>query len=307
MALNKFKDKIKTLASGESLGETKTVMQEDSLEGSEIKRKKTGPIKNEGKRKTSTFNPLSRKKATNKMEDLSEIISNDTIEKELNKETSRQDDSTRKSSEINVVENAIEGYKDVLDIANVKEKLDLEVQIKSSDIDYISFTQTTPYGFHYEEVTDFLSLSKYTIHQLEKALLQRDRDVIILASEAKKIENRMVQQTQDAEMERMVGGQTEEERLIEENIDLKIRITNLEKRLQVFSENKESLEDITQELQALRSENEYLRKSLSETPGPGIVNIPAGLPKIEDEVSLPEIKDSFDSMLDGIGELYEEE
>lgn len=158
-----------------------------------------------------------------------------------------------------IIKGAEEGYEDVLSILNIKENIKLDVDFKSSDLDYIEFTPTAPLGFDFDEVTDFISRVKYTINRYEAALEQRNKDVIITASEVKRVERRMIEQNHDREVERIVGNSmSEEESLIEENSNLIIEINNLKGLILEYKTNSPEVKRLEEEVRALRAENEML-------------------------------------------------
>lgn len=308
--LESIKNKIANLAGNETLGEaaTKKEDQEKSLKRkrSKLKKEVTPIPQNE-----SVFDDPSptrmeerierakvyRKKREKKKEQQQEKREQPVFEPNTEDfEIISSPTTDKKSSEINVVENAVEGYQDVLSMLGIKESVKLDVSFKSDDLDYVEFTQTTPLGFDFDEVTDFISRAKYTMHKLETALNQRDQDIIRLASEVKKVEKRMIEQAQEKELAKMMGGMTEEERLIEENMELKVEINELSRKLKDVSESSQSVSGLNKEVEALRSENEFLRMNSLNKP----------LPKQEVEPSSNENEDPFSEMLEDIGGLYDE-
>ena len=308
--LESIKNKIANLAGNETLGEaaTKKEDQEKSLKRkrSKLKKEVTPIPQNE-----SVFDDPSptrmeerierakvyRKKREKKKEQQQEKREQPVFEPNTEGfEIISSPTTDKKSSEINVVENAVEGYQDVLSMLGIKESVKLDVSFKSDELDYVEFTQTTPLGFDFDEVTDFISRAKYTMHKLETALNQRDQDIIRLASEVKKVEKRMIEQAQEKELAKMMGGMTEEERLIEENMELKVEINELSRKLKDISESSQSVSGLNKEVEALRSENEFLRMNSLNKP----------LPKQEVEPSSNENEDPFSEMLEDIGGLYDE-
>ena len=136
-------------------------------------------------------------------------------------------------------------------IAIIKEHLEVDVDFKSDELDYVEFTQTQPLGFDFDEVTHFISLTKYTMHNLEKALKQRERDIVKVASQVKRVEQKMIEANQAKEMERMIGGMTEEERLIEENMELKVTINELNRKLANGADNENIIKDLKSQVEVL--------------------------------------------------------
>lgn len=186
---------------------------------------------------------------------------------------------------LQTMHNLVEGYQDVLEILNIKEISDLKLDFESKDLDYIEFTQTTPVGFDFEEVADFIAKMKYVLSRMETALNKRDQEVIILASEVKKVEKRMIEQNQEKEMKKMIGGMTEEEMLIEENLDLRVKINQLEESLRTGAGSGE-VERLKRENKALREENKMLM--LAQVSTENTQNTTSSLPKVSNE--LPKMK-----------------
>lgn len=185
---------------------------------------------------------------------------------------------------------SVEGYKDVLKLLNVKEQLEVDVEFTSEDLDYVEFTQTQPIGFDFDEVTDFISRAKYSMHKLEAALKHREKDIVKIASEVKRIEQKMIDNNHAKELERMIGGMTEEEKLIQENMELKVEINELKTRLKGDMRNSKLIKDLNKQIEILQSENKILKMNKS---------LPYETEKTNNE-------DMFDDMLDEIGGLYNE-
>ena len=315
MPLKSLKDKIASVAGGEVLGdtnvpnsddnklETKSSKKSDKKEttkGRRITREKSkGKTKVETKRRPSMFNM--KKEKTEEIEEVKDNEVSNVIEEE-----------EEKAHSISAVRDAVEGYEDVLSILGVKEHLEIDVDFKSDELDYVEFTQTQPLGFDFDEVTHFISLTKYTMHNLEKALKQRERDIVKVASQVKRVEQKMIETNQAKEMERMIGGMTEEERLIEENMELKVTINELNQKLASGANNEEIIKDLKSQVEVLMSENDMLKLGSSSNQGkPGRLptglpksnELPGGLPAFEEEDAV----DLFEDMISEIGGLYDDE
>lgn len=315
MAINKLKNKIKDMASGEFLGETEAP-EKDSLQESPLKRepeKKETPKNMKSKvasifKKDSKPNKPTEEKLLRRAKRAEEYNENKL---KASSQKSEDSDSPKKSRELNVVEGSVEGYKNVLEVLGIKEDLGLEVLFTSDDLDYIQFNRSAPVGFDMQEVTDFISRVKYVLNVYEKGLKQRNKDIVYLASENKKIEKKMMERYQEEELARVLGEKTEQEELIEENVDLKIMVSNLKNELKEVRSGQSGSNRVQDELDALRAENEYLRtEETREQKEKGKKAEPKekgfqGLPPL-DEVDNNK-KDSFDEMLDGLGGLYNEE
>lgn len=260
MPIKSFKDKITNLASGEILGET----TEEKKEEERISRKQNKPkkqkvekeIKRREPKKSKERKPKERKVSRESFFKRKEII-NEANEEEV----VEIKEPVKKETEVqNVVKEAVDGYEDVLSILNIKEEIDIDADFESKDLDYIEFSQTTPLGFDFDEVTDFISRVKYTLNKYESALKQRNKELIILASEVKKVEKKMMEQAQAKELEKMIGGMTEEERLIEENMNLKIKLNELESKI-LEGNDSDLIAKLKSENDALRAENQMLMKN----------------------------------------------
>lgn len=285
MALKSIKNKITNLAGGEVLGEAASPQ-----EIKEQKAKNTNKLKKErGNTKiTRPTRPPKHDEQEDNLKPNVELKSNviKSIEKERPKIVSKD---------------VIEGYEDVLSILGIKENIDLDVDFKSNQLDYVEFTQTKPLGFDFEEVTEFISLVKYTMYKLEAALEQRDKDIVKVASEVKRVEQKMIEQNQEKELERMIGGMTEEERLIEENMELKVEVNELTRKLQDTSNNSEKFKSLNNQIEALRAENDILRMNGFNKKDESVK-----LPSFEEETKELEERDPFKDMLEDIGGLYDE-
>lgn len=308
MAINKLKDKLANLAGNETLGSAEVAqparVPKPKVAPKAIKeqpqRAKPAGGKSISKPKekpaTSLKKPRRAKRAKKSEEvvvetDKLSILSSNTTEK--------------KSNDVVVVEGSVEGYKDVLSIVGIKEELTLDVDFKSDELDYVEFSLTTPFGFDQDEVTDFISRTKYTLHKYEGALTKRNRDVVMLASEVKKVEQRMIAANQEEHMAKMIGGMTEEERLIEENMELKVEVNNLKRKMKNVS-NDDSVANMKKEIEALRAENHIL--TMSQRPE-GL-----SLPKLDkfdsqdflDDMMKSTEEDPLSAMLEGLGGDYDE-
>ena len=109
-------------------------------------------------------------------------------------------------------------YGDVLAILGINPTSNVDVIYQAKDLDYIQFTQTTPLGFDFDEVADFIAKTKSVVSTYERELEKRDNDVQKLAQEVRKIEQRMIEQRQEEQLNMMMGEVSEEERLLQENV-----------------------------------------------------------------------------------------
>lgn len=331
MPFKSIKNKINSLASGEVLGET-TNRNESNQEERQVPKREPKPQKEKTKKEPKPQNTSKERKVSkDSFFKRKEIEVEEEIAPAVKSEESRKQ-NTEDSNKI-LMKESVEGYEDVLSILNIKENVQLKLDFESKDLDYVEFSQTTPLGFDFDEVTDFISRMKYILNKYELTLKQRNKDVVILASEVKKVEQRMVEQNQAKELEKMVGGMTEEERLIEENMDLKVELNNLKMQINNKNDNSKVLEKLQKEIEALRAENQILTLKqvqgkdsdsfilpTPESPTPQSKNtLPSfdidkglGLPGFEeDNESLDKFmnsekpkKDSFESMMDDIGGNY---
>lgn len=273
MPLKSIREKISSVAGSETLGEAKT-KKEDKVKG-EVRKPKRVSKKPTKKESTPKRKPVESKPNE-------EVIVN-VAEKNVSKPQHTVDDLV-------VHHHSVEGYKDVLKILGVKEHLDVEVDFNSTQLDYINFGQTTPLGLDYEEVTDFVSRVKFTLHKLESALKQREKDIVSVASEVKKIEKRMMEQNQEKELERMVGGMTEEERLIQEVMELRVEKNELSKDIKSLEKENLMLKD---KVNDSSKNNHNVQSKKGGLPTPPIE------PLSEDDI--------FGEMLGKIGGLYGDE
>ena len=338
MAIKSLKDKISNMASGEILGETDKEREDAKKERSPKPRKERPKKKEEPKIKREKPKRERKKKEPKvkpKRKDKQSIGAIGGFFKKKDEEPKVEDKNVthkeiNKPEENKVpVEDSIEGYEDVLAILGIKENLNPEADFESSDLDYIEFSQTTPLGFDFQEVTDFISRVKYTLNKYENALAQRNKDLIVVASEVKKVEQRMVEANQAKELERMVGGMTEEERLIEENLDLSIEVNDLKNKL-IASGKDGDVGQLKKQIELLQSENEMLKSgifpakdieegeslpSLNESTSKNDVKVEFGaMPDLDDSnysgnmPNLNEVEsDPLDDIISDLGGMYDEE
>ena len=339
MPIKSFKDKITNLASGEILGET----TEEKKEEERVSRKQNKPKKQKVEKERKRREPKERKQKKSKERKSKERkVSKESFFKR--KEIISEEEAVeikkpvKKEAEVqNVVKEAVDGYEDVLSILNIKEEIDIDADFKSKDLDYIEFSQTTPLGFDFDEVTDFISRVKYILNKYESALKQRNKELVIVASEVKKVEKKMMEQAQAKELEKMIGGMTEEERLIEENMNLKIKINELESKV-LEGNDSDLIAKLKSENDALRAENQMLMKNqissevklpnseLSNSIDEERLSLPAF--NVPENIEMPSFdedeeddfldnlmneskakkqpKDSFDNMVQSIGGEYDE-
>lgn len=171
-----------------------------------------------------------------------------------------------------------EGIEDVLAILNISEKANANVPFTANDLAYIEFTQTTPVGFDFDEVADFVERMQYVLILYENALRDRDEDVLKLASEVKKIEKKLVTQNQDKQLEMMMGGASDEELLRDENFQLKLEVESLKEKVRTLSSSTSEINNLKEEIKSLRSENEFLRLDQAKSK---VTVDEAGLPVLE--------------------------
>ena len=318
MPLKSLKDKIASVAGGEVLGDTNVPNSDDNKLEAKSSKKSDKKETKKGRRITkekSKAKPKSKEKAKvetkrrpsmfnmkkEKVEEIEEVKDNEV--------SNIIEEEEEKAHSISAVRDAVEGYEDVLSILGVKEHLEIDVDFKSEELDYVEFTQTQPLGFDFDEVTHFISLTKYTMHNLEKALKQRERDIVKVASQVKRVEQKMIETNQAKEMERMIGGMTEEERLIEENMELKVTINELNRKLASGADNENMIKDLKNQVEVLMSENDMLKLGNQGKPGglptglPRPKELPGGLPAFDEEDAV----DLFDDMISEIGGLYDDE
>lgn len=334
MPLKSLKDKISNIAGEEVLGSALTAADKGKPSKPEKaaapRRKETklakivSPDEKEVKEK-----PVKEKKERQPKGAFKDLFKQKEKEIEQEEEELEQETVAKEKSAdiIGEMKDIIEGYEDVLLFLGIKEIIEPEVDFNSTQLDYIEFSQTQPVGFDFDEVTDFISRTKYTLHKLESALEQRNRDVVKVASEVKRVEEKMIAANQAKELERMIGGKTQEEIMLEENMELKIQINQLRKQMQLG--NSEEINRLNRKIEVLESENQMLQ-SLSI---PKSQKEPVGLPNIpkstlektkkapepakqtqKSNLPLPSFsdfgenkEDDFESMLNEIGGLYTDE
>lgn len=283
MPIRSLKNKFEQITNGERIGE---IESEKELEQREREKKASPSNKSKQEEKTPKNTRIPRKERIEE-KDVEENKKGGLFSKKDKKEKEPKDkksffqkkekpsespeitpkveqkkEEPRKASEmIGTVKPEFleDGYLDVLEILNIKPTSKVDVEMSSNDMDYIEFTQTTPLGFSFEEVTDFIARTKYIYKTYETLTKKRDADVQILASEVKKVEKRMMEQNQEKEMEKMIGGMTEEERLIEENLDLKVKVNELTNKLNSPSKEESNLiKELKKKIEILTQENAML-------------------------------------------------
>lgn len=319
MALKSIRDKISNVVGGESLGDARAEeikkfpqpaptkqkpLKEDS--GNKIKRIKSKPEKKKSKPEKKGTKKNQEKNQANKKPNFFKRKEEVEVEKEVVEKKIPKIPKTEKADKDNKVKNlgikdVMEGYEDVLSILGIKEEIQVDVEFTSDQLDYVEFTQTQPLGFDFDEVTDFISRAKYSMHKLESALKQREKDVVRIASEVKRVEDKMIEQNQQKELDRMIGGMTEEERLIEENMELKVQISELTRKLKGNSDN-DKVAELTKQIEVLQAENNMLKSNnTTKSNNTFASTLPSFEKNEEDE------EDLFDNMLDDIGGLYDDE
>lgn len=287
MPLKELKNKITNIVSSEILGEADVSPEANN----------SNPGKPSKPSKSSKPSKLSKAGKPSKPDKPTNKRRNQWINKEEQKTIKQHSDKDgNKSKKENVVVRADDiviheegvmrdGYQDVLSILGIKEHLEIDVDFTSHDLDYINFGQTTPLGLDADEVADFISRAKYTFHKLETAIKQRERDVVKIASEVKKIENKMMEQNHAKELDRMTNG-SHEEKLIQEIMEMRVDINELSKKNEKLTmENKK----LKQKLNSNVVDTQKIDQNKATLP----------VPPIEDE-------DPFSEMLDNIGGLYDE-
>lgn len=302
MALRNIKDRIASITEGENLGSAKAGSDHlDEYEKEEreprMKREKKIPNKKEIKQKVAKPNKPSKPSKFSKLEKIE-----DTKTDNLKKPNIKKSDDKVVDVEIKT-DDLIDGYKDIMSMLGIKEVLALNLDFTSQDLDYVEFTQTQPLGFDFDEVTDFISRIKYNLYKFESALRQRDSDIKRLASEVKRVEEKMIATNQQKELDRMIGGMTEEERLIEENMDLKVQLNEIKRSLISSERESETNSSLMKRIEALQIENDIL-KSSQEVRG-NFSNKNTKLPPVSEDEDINDV-DIFTNMLEDIGGLYDE-
>lgn len=313
-SIRNIKNKITNMAEGENLGDAKA-NPDDYQEGilgyefdyqpknnTKIKRPKS--ISEEDYEEEEDY--VTPKKAK-KEKVVKEIQSTRPNKMSSKVDKINKNKSDKAISEQMTTEGLIEGYKDILSMLGIKELLDLNTDFTSEDLDYVEFTQTQPLGFDFDEVTDFISRIKYNLYKYEAALRQRNLEIKKLASEVKRVEEKMIAQNQAKELERMIGGMTEEERLIEENMDLKVQINEVKRTLRNLEINSGSNKELMKRIEALEIENDILKQANNNQTKPVITkHTTPKLPSVSlDDDDINDV-DLFTDMLDDIGGLYDE-
>lgn len=322
MPIKSLKQKLSDIASGEILGET----LEERRRKAEEKREKDAaqkeiaaakPRREKKVREPKPPKPPKEKKVKEPKAPKEKKVKTPRQPKPIERKVSKESIFKRKEPIIEELEEVVEvvetqpieeseeneivvspeieaGYKDVLSILNIKENLKVEVDFQSSDLDYIEFTPTTPVGFDFDEVADFISRVKYALNRYEAAIKQRNKDLILVASEVKRVERKMVEENEDRELSKIINdNMTEEEALIQENFELKIEIQDLQGKL--LNGKNESLEirKLKEEIEALRAENELLMNTMIDDS-----KSTSSLPISKNKDSLPsfDLDDDFENL-----------
>lgn len=309
MALKSIRDKISSVVGGEVLGDARAEEAKKSPQSAPIKRKS---LKEDSGNKIKRIKSKPEKKETEEIQEENQAnkkfnffkrkeeieVEKEVVEKKIPKTEKEEKDNKIKNLGIKDV---MEGYEDVLAMLGIKEEIQVDVEFTSDQLDYIEFTQTQPLGFDFDEVTDFISRTKYSMHKLESALKQREKDIVRIASEVKRVEQKMIEQNQQKELDRMIGGMTEEERLIEENMELKVQISELTRKLRDNSDN-DKIAELTKQIEVLQAENNMLKLNNTTKSKNTFANKLPSFEEIEEDK-----EDLFDNMLDDIGGLYDDE
>lgn len=308
MALKSIRNKIANMTGGEVLGEADAEFKESEVINNQSKKpknkimtkkpttKKAKPVSRSSETLVKSYNKTSSNLSTNSHNKTPANLGSNPENKTFSNKTEK------KASQVNILNNAIEGYEDVLAILGIKEEVEVEVDFKSDDMDYVEFSQTTPLGFDFDEVTDFISRTKYTLYKLESALAQRNKDIVTIASEVKKVEQKMMEKNQERELDKMLGGMTEEERLITDNMDLKVEINNLEREKSNLLRELDEARKNSVLVEELREELAELKRTKSSEKFTGL---PSGLPMMDNTEDLESV-DPFDDMIKDIGGFYDE-
>lgn len=327
MALKSIRDKISNVVGGESLGDARAEeikkspqpaptkqkpLKEDS--GNKIKRVKSKPEKKKSKPEKKGTKKNQEKNQANKKPNFFKRKEEVEVEKEVEKEVVEKKipkiPKTDKEDKDNKVKNlgikdVVEGYEDILSMLGIKEEIQVDVEFTSDQLDYVEFTQTQPLGFDFDEVTDFISRAKYSMHKLESALKQREKDVVRIASQVKRIEDKFREQKEQEHLDRIIGGgMTEEERLIEENMGLRVEISELKRKLRDNLDN-DKVAELTKQIEVLQAENNMLKlNNTTKSNNTFASTLPSFEKNEEDE---EDEEDLFKNMLDDIGGLYDDE
>lgn len=320
MPIKSLKQKLSDIASGEILGETLEERRRKAEEKREkdAAQKEIAEAKPRREKKVREPKPPKEKKVKEPKAPKEKKVKTPRQPKPIERKVSKESIFKRKEPIIEELEEVVEvvetqpigeseenevvvspeieaGYKDVLSILNIKENLKVEVDFQSSDLDYIEFTPTTPVGFDFDEVTDFISRVKYALNRYEAAIKQRNKDLILVASEVKRVERKMVEENEDRELSKIINdNMTEEEALIQENFELKIEIQDLQGKL--LNGKNESLEirKLKEEIEALRAENELLMNTMIDDS-----KTTSSLPISKNKDSLPsfDLDDDFENLV----------
>lgn len=320
MPIKSLKQKLSDIASGEILGETLEERRRKAEEKREkdAAQKEIAEAKPRREKKVREPKPPKEKKVKEPKAPKEKKVKTPRQPKPIERKVSKESIFKRKEPIIEELEGVVEvvetqpieeseeneivvspeieaGYKDVLSILNIKEDLKVEVDFQSSDLDYIEFTPTTPVGFDFDEVTDFISRVKYALNRYEAAIKQRNKDLILVASEVKRVERKMVEENEDRELSKIINdNMTEEEALIQENFELKIEIQDLQGKL--LNGKNESLEirKLKEEIEVLRAENELLMNTMIDDS-----KTTSSLPISKNKDSLPsfDLDDDFENLV----------
>lgn len=176
-----------------------------------------------------------------------------------------------------------EGYEDVLAVLNISPEAEVNAPFTADDLSYIEFSQTTPVGFDFDEVADFVERMQYILVVYENAMKSRDEDVLRLASEIKKVEKKLVSQNQDKQLEMMMGGMSDEDRLRDENFELKLEVNDLRSKVKSLSSNNVEITRLKKRIKELENENEFLKLGKSsEGSAKKTSDSSDGLPTLDD-------------------------
>ena len=248
--------------------------------------------------------------AFNKLKDkLSELAGNETLgsaEVDEKEEVKMKPKKTKKAARLKnpsapSPNSKLHDYGDVLAVLGINSTSNVDVIYQAKDLDYIQFTQTTPLGFDFDEVADFIAKTKSVVSTYERELEKRDNDVQKLAQEVRKIEQRMIEQRQEEQLNMMMGEVSEEERLLQENVELKMEIEELQRKLRLLSNSNTNTQKLEREVQALRAENEVLRQAQAEFTTIEDKVIEEKLPKfppVGQANSMPPLVDDTQDILD---------
>lgn len=294
MPIRSFKDKLSSLANNEILGEADEFETGEEEQAEQPKKPKPTPRQKSAPKPRVAPKPREEPKPKPRPQPKKEKVQEKPKEKKgfgiFGKKHADKDSEPKSSKKAKLTaendDETTEPYQDVLALLGIKEHLDLSVDFVSDDLDYIEFSQTTPLGFDFDEVTDFISRAKYCLYKYESSLAQRDRDVVKLANEVKKIEQRMMERNQEKELEKMMGGMTEVEQLLDDKMQLNVEINELRNKNKALINELDELKKTVGELKKIKKEK------IAES---------TGLP------SMPVPSDPFDDMVKTMGDYYEDE